>query len=479
MTTEEKAKAYDKVIEKIKYVMKHDVQLVLNKEDLQDIFPELAESKDERIRNVIRGWIYTQPTSFFDSGISKEEMFAWLESKEEQYNNEDLNILQRFSFYSYKDEPNILYLSGLYVNEKCRNKGIGTKILEVADEVAKSLNCHAIRLKTEIGSNAERLYRRNQYHTLKREGNQVWLEKQGESIKIKKGKNYLCTKTHKYAGVEWIEGVKYYSPEDYSLVNQGCTCYCPKYSEEDHNNLFEEVKYDGCVENKMSTNKVKPKYKVGDWIVNKLGDSWHIDSFDKKNYQVSDGKGNYNYFSISKQDEMHLWTIQDAKKGDVLVHNDCTFIFMGIEKGIVKGLCPELCNSISNFGEPEYDNDYQPATKEQRGHLFEKIHKAGYEWDVENNLLKSNLTEFEDAVKDMMNTYRDAIGANDITTEEVKKHAAYLLSLIPYKPAKWSKEDEENFNDIDILLFEDKNMPKEKYWKMINWIKSLKQRIEK
>ena len=479
MTTEEKAKAYDKAIEKIKYVMKHDVQLVLNKEDLQDIFPELAESKDERIRNVIRGWIYTQPTSFFDSGISKEEMFAWLESKEEQYNNEDLNILQRFSFYSYKDEPNILYLSGLYVNEKCRNKGIGTKILEVADEVAKSLNCHAIRLKTEIGSNAERLYRRNQYHTLKREGNQVWLEKQGESIKIKKGKNYLCTKTHKYAGVEWIEGVKYYSPEDYSLVNQGCTCYCPKYSEEDHNNLFEEVKYDGCVENKMSTNKVKPKYKVGDWIVNKLGDSWHIDSFDKKNYQVSDGKGNYNYFSISKQDEMHLWTIQDAKKGDVLVHNDCTFIFMGIEKGIVKGLCPELCNSISNFGETEYDNDYQPATKKQRDTLFAAMKAEGYEWDVENNLLKSNLTEFEDAVKDMMNTYRDAIGANDITTEEVKKHAAYLLSLIPYKSAKWSKEDEENFNDIDILLFEDKNMPKEKYWKMINWIKSLKQRIEK
>lgn len=76
----------------------------------------------------------------------------------------------------------------------------------------------------------------------------AWLEKQGESIKIKKGKNYLCTKTHKYAGVEWIEGVKYYSPEDYSLVNQGCTCYCPKCSKEEHNNFFKEVEYDGCLE---------------------------------------------------------------------------------------------------------------------------------------------------------------------------------------------------------------------------------------
>lgn len=53
-----------------------------------------------------------------------------------------------------------------------------------------------------------------------------------------------------------------------------------------------------------NANKVEPKFMVGDWVVNKFGDPWHIDSFDKKNYQVSDGKGNYNYFPISDQDEM-------------------------------------------------------------------------------------------------------------------------------------------------------------------------------
>ena len=74
-----------------------------------------------------------------------------------------------------------------------------------------------------------------------------WLEKQGEPT-IKKGKNYRCTKTHRYAGVDWIEGTKYYASDDYSLVNQGCDCYCPKYSKEKHNSLFEEVEYDECVE---------------------------------------------------------------------------------------------------------------------------------------------------------------------------------------------------------------------------------------
>lgn len=33
---------------------------------------------------VIRGWIYTRPASFFDNGISKEEILAWLEKQGEQ-----------------------------------------------------------------------------------------------------------------------------------------------------------------------------------------------------------------------------------------------------------------------------------------------------------------------------------------------------------------------------------------------------------
>lgn len=48
------------------------------------IFPELKESNDERIRKTIYGWIYTQPTRFFDNGFSKEEMLAWVEKQNKQ-----------------------------------------------------------------------------------------------------------------------------------------------------------------------------------------------------------------------------------------------------------------------------------------------------------------------------------------------------------------------------------------------------------
>ena len=57
MTTEQKAKAYDEAIEKIKYVMDRGVEPILNKADLQSIFPELKESEDEKIRKEIMKFV--------------------------------------------------------------------------------------------------------------------------------------------------------------------------------------------------------------------------------------------------------------------------------------------------------------------------------------------------------------------------------------------------------------------------------------
>lgn len=51
---------------------------------LEEIRPILKEIEDERIKNVIYGWIYIQPSQFFDNGFSKEEMLAWLEKQGDQ-----------------------------------------------------------------------------------------------------------------------------------------------------------------------------------------------------------------------------------------------------------------------------------------------------------------------------------------------------------------------------------------------------------
>lgn len=292
---------------------------------LEKFFPELRESEDERIRKELIAFLKED----LETGGRAEETWsisglkrwiAWLEKQQD--NNEDSNILQRFSFYSYKDEPNILYLSGLYVNEECRNKGIGTKILEVADEVAKSLNCHTIGLKTESGSDAERLYEENGYNTLKKEGNQVWLEKQIEQ---------------------------------------------------------------------NPTDKVEPKFKVGDWIVNndkRIAVPTQILNIEEYGYTTSRG---YTSFDKVKAD-YHLWTIQDAKDGDVLSYvTDEEGLWIMIYKSL-----DEHYEGHVHYHALILNNDYidrgtccisvedlNPATKEQRDILERAMTNAGYRWNKE------------------------------------------------------------------------------------------------
>ena len=98
MTQEEKAKAYDEAIEKIKYVMEHGVSPVLNKEDLQEIFPELVELKDERIRKGLITIYRDIPLySKFIDDVRAEDIIKWLEKQGEKpkWTEEDVIRLDR------------------------------------------------------------------------------------------------------------------------------------------------------------------------------------------------------------------------------------------------------------------------------------------------------------------------------------------------------------------------------------------------
>lgn len=140
----------------------------------------------------------------------------------------------------------------------------------------------------------------------------AWLEKQGEqNVPSANERTWLYLVSDV---LTWKDGIGQYldDPRVQELSKKLCSEYAQKLY--NHSNSSNTIKNE-----QKSGDKIEPKFKVGDWVVNKFGDSWHIDSFDKKIYQVSDEKGNYNYFPISKQDEMYLYTLQDVKDGDVLV----------------------------------------------------------------------------------------------------------------------------------------------------------------
>jgi len=137
------------------------------------------------------------------------------------------------------------------------------------------------------------------------------------------------------------------------------------------------------------TDKIEPKFKVGDWISGYYT-NYKVLSVNDKGYVVEDTNGNKINILFENEKFHHLFTIADARNGDVLVHNGYPFIFMGVKDGIVQALEENLLEGTNpvNFGEPKIDKNYQPATKEQCDLLFQKMKEAGYEWDAEKKELK-------------------------------------------------------------------------------------------
>ena len=194
------------------------------------------------------------------------------------------------------------------------------------------------------------------------------------------------------------------------------------------------------------TDKVEPKFKVGDWIVSKTSNLVYcVDSIlfpQSKCYCLSYNGGTV-LVNFSDEQNYRLWTIQDAKDGDVLATKDAVFIFKYMDKtglSLCKSYCEVIGNSKLGFGFDFSTNDVYPATKEQRGTLFAKMKEAGYEWDVERKELKK-------------------IG----------------------QKSAWSEEDNYYRNHIIQIIEEINNAPlkrRENWEAYINWLKSLKQRIQ-
>lgn len=139
-------------------------------------------------------------------------------------------------------------------------------------------------------------------------------------------------------------------------------------------------------------NKLEAKFHEGDWVVTNKGDTVQIETVNSDYYTIGNGM----LFNMSYVDTCwHSWTIQDAKDGDVIVygdnHNHVEIIML------FKSVRNEL-SAFTHFhifnNEFRTDNwcdcgkNAHPATKEQRGLLFQKMKDYGYEWNADEKELK-------------------------------------------------------------------------------------------
>lgn len=135
-------------------------------------------------------------------------------------------------------------------------------------------------------------------------------------------------------------------------------------------------------------NKVKPKFHEGDWVVGRITDNEprQIAEITEDGYKTTYG----GWIGFSFEEDVHLWTIYDAKDGDVLINKNYMgenpFIFKEIKPSNIKTNIPNPLTVLGycGIGGAGFTKDsgwgdtvnciYYPANKEQRSVLFKAIY---------------------------------------------------------------------------------------------------------
>lgn len=246
---------------------------------LDDIFPELKKSEDERIKNAILGFLEGSNQEIIISGISIKDAISWLEKQGK-------------------------------VKQTCRN-------CQTFQDLHQNCPYSPIYQCTDLTEAHKRLD--DETHC------EFWIEKQGEP-----------------------------------------------------------------------NNKIEPKFRVGDWVVSDCNNVAYVEFINGTKYVLCKD-GYHEKMSIEYVDKCwHIWTIRDAKGGDVLVDksNGTIGIFQSIGHHPDGGsyndssYCFLHCRYSDGYFYADFENGNTmdsdnaiPATEEQRAILFSKMEKEGYEWD--------------------------------------------------------------------------------------------------
>lgn len=137
----------------------------------------------------------------------------------------------------------------------------------------------------------------------------------------------------------------------------------------------------------------RPKFRVGDWIVhNKANFVFQVVSIGNKGYEVVNRENKTKTISFDNEVNYHLWSIEDARVGDILFRKDeYGTEYLELIKSISDGQTDFWFVASSSIYRGVFDGYYPlvsrkdaiPATPAQREQLFSKMREAGLEWDAE------------------------------------------------------------------------------------------------
>jgi len=302
LTIEEKAKAYDKVSKEVKDFFEGKQKMYSNVEQtLEYLFPELAKSKDENMKN----WILDE---------------------------------LRLS-YQYADGD----------SDRC-------------EELLKAI---------------------------------AWLEKQAEQKPIDKVKPKFHIGDTMRTLQEASNGITDGMPVVVSIDNEYYHCTNELIAIKDQ----DDYEFPPMNMKQNLADKVEPKFNVGDWITNKFRDICLITDIDLENsYYICESNrfGNTDGDIDLTDKAFHLWSIQDAKPGDVLTDGKKLIVIFkqfdesayAYRQHIIAYIGLDIGGDIQVTDDTWIFKEIKPATQKQRELLFSKMKEEGYVWDEEKKELR-------------------------------------------------------------------------------------------
>ena len=469
--------AFERAKKVIEYYKKHHRCDEASIEDLECVFPELKESEDEKIRKTIIRVFEAKKDENIEKclGVYIDDILSWLEKQKavDVIDKEEREFADNVD--SYRKDMDEFYKKGY-----------------------------------NAGREAEKQY---------------WLEKQGEQKQNPYSGTSFEYNGHTFRMCAIDNGVEILMDGELkAFVSSEKSFVYPIHPQPDlaPKNAMEAIK-----EEKVdNANKIEPKFKVGDYLVNDYCKGKVIALTDDA-YLLDTEQG----IPFSCEHNAHLWTIQDAKDGDVLAcENGWTCIFNYLNDNLFSSHC--FMDSEGWFCEDggqghtldkRICGEIHPATKKQRDLLFQKIHEAGYKWDAEKKELKKihvideGKSEMDYCFTKMMNGERVSSGFSEEyeevngedygidglwnakrilektlgevegyqTDDGILEHKAAITAVKKlYEQKSWTEEDEEELNQLHKLIvkkaYEEYEIDTEdetlygKWLKLDNWLKSLK-----
>ena len=453
LTTQEKADRFDEAIERLRNAFYDNSGRMCEEyrkaviRIIEPIFPELKESEDEIVRKWIIDYLNNRilNSSILDEKESCKKAIAWLKKQGEQKSAD-------------KIEPKFK-IGDFLVNDFCMGKVIkltnDAYLLDTGQGIPFSCEHNAHLWTLADAKDGDVLVSFTKYPFIYN----------GKFDETFVGAYCGLTTNNNNFEKSISDCCWAYNKNIIPATKEQCGFLFQKMKEEGYG--WDAEKKDLKKIKQKPLDKVEPKFKVGDWIVSNVS---HEDYRICKILNIENGEyviesiygyqGHNNFETFDKN--YHLWTIQDAKEGDILFQDlmsGKTFIYNGVNLDMAILYSYIISNDGEdvlpyNIGKPntgignieENKNIIYPAIKEQRNLLFQKMKEEGYEWDAEKKELK--IIDWSKHIKYEPNS-------PSIT----KEHPT------------WGEEDECILNGI---LADYKSMCKT----YRNWLESLKNRVQ-